>query len=384
MNPESLDYTKTYALTSAAGINPNPWANSITDVISITNSRSDFVKISDFIAIFKFRITGKANITDIVNMTVPGVAMFSHVSSTMNLGRPDGTTEVITQASQAGRGDAAYALQNIEYSYGKYNNNSKAEFLANPPIPISTSSFELRIPFKFLFDFAAMEDKYLLIEKLSIVYTWKSLLSVFQPPLNSPNFAITLSGIDYIYYTYTFHNPETIKKHLSIDMLSIPDRRMYVLKNTVLAGESTFSKNYSIPGIPVKMYYFFTSETPSSADGTAQGTYTLNPNDSAIVTQQQITAGDRIFPTNPIYNSKKSSTEQVGCLRHFDDFQKVSGHFDMDCDSILNYEEWLLNKRIYAVSLSGLPDGSNLNVNLTFDQPTTVLSNIVMVFVYKM
>jgi len=384
MDPESLDYTKTYALTSASGLNPNPWGNSITDVISITNSRSDFVRISDFVAIFKFRITGKANPGDTVNMTVPGVSMFSHVSSTINLGRADGTTEVITQASQAGRGDAAYALQSMNYSYGKYLNNRDPEFLATPPTGISKNTFEIRIPFKFLFDFAGLESKYLLIEKMSIIYTWKSLLNVFQPPLVSPNFAVLLTGIDYIYYTYRFLNPEVIKNHLSVDMLSVPDRRMFCLQNSIPAGESTFSKNYSLPGIPIKLYYFFTSETMSTADGITQGTYTLNPNDSSIVTQQQITAGDRIFPTNPIYNSKKTATEQVGCIRHFDDFQKVTNNFDMDNDCIMSFEEWLNNKRIYAVSLSGLPDGSNLNVNLVFDQPTTVKCNIVMVFVYKL
>ena len=125
------------------------------------------------------------------------------------------------------------------------------------------------------------------------------------------------------------------------------------------------------------------NKTASNAAGTVQGIYNMNPNDSSIVSNITITAGNKSFPVIQGYNSQKTAISQVNVIRHYDDLQKISDTWANNRDNILTFNSWLNTYRIYGVGLSGVTEANNLNVKIQFATPISTSCYITFAVIYN-
>lgn len=373
-----MSLEKSYCLQTAAGLIPYPWGNSTSDKITFGSDPTTLTKVNEISAIYKFQFQ---NITvgATVNITIPAAAFFTQFNTTVTYFTPEGLhTESFSSTS--GRGDVAFMQQLMDYSGYKFIDNSAPEILNTPPTPITLTNWEMRVPFKIIHDFAEIEDKYLAIKEMGITVTWVPLLQAFQPPITSPNFNVQLTGIDYIYSSYQVKDLSIIRDH---NFLSPPKTHIYTFQDFVPAGSGVYSKTLSPPGIPLKVYFYLLNKTANSPDGLTQGIYNLNPNDSSIINNITITAGNKSFPVIQGYNSQKTAVSQLNVIRHFDDLQKISDTWANNRDNILTFSSWLNTFRIYGVGLSGVTESNNLNVKLQFAEPPTVSCYITFAVIYN-
>lgn len=372
---------KTWCLKSATGINPNPWGSVITDTLTFNLGVNEFTQVNEITQVLKFKVTGKANVSDVYNITTPAIAWIKQINTQLEL-YSHGTSNTFTVDinSQTARGDVAYALQLEKYSYGNYYDNELIEFL-NVPTPQSLAQFDVARRFKFDIDWADKEDRLLPIKTMKLEYTWKPQSYIFQPPINSPNFLVSLLGIDYYYPKYKI--TQAIIREISPKKFNIPTTRIYSFQDTVLAGAGSYSKVITIPGSPIVGSYYFLQNTPSSQDGLIQGKYSLNPNDASIISSVRMECGGINFPVTSSYNSKKTATENVNWIRHYDDYQKLTCNWETKVDSIQTSQTWLNKNRIYKVGFSGIKNNSNISVNLEFAEQTLIDCNIIFFITYK-
>ena len=132
------------------------------------------------------------------------------------------------------------------------------------------------------------------------------------------------------------------------------------------------------------MLYYMLNKTTSTFDAVTQGVYNLNPNDSSIISNIQITAGNRSFPVIQAYNSVKTANSWVNVIRHFDEFQKICNNFDNDNNMFMGFNTWLNTYRIYAVGFSGLEEQTDILTLLTFASPTTTACYLTFAIVYEL
>ena len=371
-------FVKTWNLQSSSGINPYPWGSNISDTITLGNQPGMLTNVNEICMICRFTFQNTAAGATI-NITRPACAFFNQFQTNLSYHTREGV-DVISMTSTTGRGDVGYMLQLIDYSYGNFNNNTAIELL-QPPTATTLTSFEIRVPFKFILDFAETANKLLPIKTLQITTTWSTLNQLFFPAVSTPTFNVQLTGIDYIYPSYTITNPGIIKNP---DMLIPPKFRIFTFQDFLPSGNSTYSKTISCPGVPVKMLYYMLNKTTSTFDAVTQGVYSLNPNDSSIISNIQITAGNRSFPVIQAYNSVKTANSSINVIRHFDDFQKICNNFDNDNNMFMSFNTWLNNYRIYAVGFSGLEEQTDILTLLTFASPTTTACYLTFAIVYEL
>lgn len=353
----------------STGTFPNPWGGTTTDTISVCNDDSSLVHAYEMSLILRLQITGfTVTTTNFVNAIIPSMAFFPQLTYNVTYYTKSGT-ETIPYTSQIGRGDAGFAIANIDYSQNSYTNNKVPELLGPLPNAITSQNFEVGIPFKFLFDFATDKGKFLPIKTLQIQYSWSSLLQTFTPPTGAPNFNVQLLGIDYLWPIYRVNDVSLIK---SVDMITPPTERIWTLQDFIPVASQGYSKTLGIPGIPSKLYFFMLNKLPATADGLTPGVYDLTGgNPASIINTIQITSGDRTFPNIPIYGSVNTPpTNQTNIIRHYWEQQQLSDNWENDHNSILDFNTWLNTYRIYGVGFSGLSLESQLLVNLNFAAPT--------------
>jgi hypothetical protein len=351
---------------SALGTFATPWGSTTTDTITLSNSPQQLIDVSEGVMILRFQFSGIIPGTAI-NVGVPAIAFFSQLSTNITYYTKDGT-QTIDYSTLIGRGDVGYALQLIRYSQNSYTNN-KIPMLLSPPNAVTSTQWEMEIPFKFLHDWAADEDKLLPIKTLQVQYSWIQLLQAFTPPLSSPAFNCSLLGIDYVYPIVKLNNFSLIKDPEDIRP---PSTRLWTFQDQLPSGSGIYSKTVGMPGIPTKIYFFMLNKTLATSDGTIPVVYNQNPNDASIVNSITITAGDRTFPIIPQYFSiNNPPTAQTNIIRHYVEQQQINDNWENDKNSFLDFSTWLTTNRIYAVHLTGLTLASQLLVNITFATPTT-------------
>lgn len=351
-----------WVLTSATGVNPSMWGSTITDTITFNLNPDQFTDVNEITQIIKLRVTGKANATDIVNITTPAEAWVSQTNTALNM-YSYGTQQTYTTQMNTNTpsGIVAYVKQLGEYSYGNFYDNELIEVLTTP-YPISLLKFDVCRKPKFDLDFAAKENKYLSIKTITLGYTWYPQSLLFQPPVASPNFQVVVDGIDYIYPKYTIM-PD-IMREIDPVRFQVPVTRTYIQSVALVAGTTTISVTITPPGVPKDCTYFLLQHTSNSQDGLVQGVFSLNPNDSSIVKSVIFNTGGKNFPVTSAYNSVKTATENANWIRHYDDYQKLSGNWSNKKDSIQTAQTWLNKNRIYKVGFAGVSSGCTISVTL--------------------
>lgn len=368
---------KIYTKQSSAGTFPNPWSGSISDTVSLSDDPKTLVSVSEAVIILRFQFAGITPGTPI-NVGVPAIGFFSQVVSNVTYFTSTGA-EVKNYSSQNGRGDAGYALQLIDYDSPSYLDN-KIPMLLSPPNSITSNQWEVSIPFKFLFDWAREEDKYLPIKTLQVQYSWIGLLNAMQPALSSPSFNCLLQGIDYLYPVIRIADFSIIRNP---DITVPPYQRVFVFEDGLPVGTTTYSKTIGCPGIAQKAYFWMLDKRPASADGTIAVTYNMNPNDASVISNIQITSGGKVFPTITAYNSiNVLPTARTNLIRPYTEFQQISENWDNDCSSFIDFSTWLSTNRIYGVGFSGLTKESQLLSNIQFSTAITTGCFLVWMVIY--
>lgn len=372
---------KEWCLTSSTGVNPNPWGNTISDTITFNLNEWQFTCVNEITQILKLQVENRVTSTSIYNITAPTISWAKQINTTLQLYSAfTKNTFVLDINSQSYRGDVGFVQELESYSYGAWKDNALIEFLETPT-PQTLAKFDAARKIKFDIDWAEKEDRLLPIKNIKLEYTWKSQPEIFQPPTATPTFTVKLLGIDYIYPRYTIK--PAIAPTINPKRFQVPTTRIYTISDLILTGAQSYSKVVTVPGPPIIGTYFFLRATASTQDGLVQGEYTLNPNDSAIVSNVRLECGGYNFPITSAYNSVKTATDVVNWIRHYDDYQKLSYNWDNKTDSIQTAQTWLNDNRIYKVGFSKIGDSSAISVNLEFAAPTTKDCRIVLYFTYK-
>jgi hypothetical protein len=367
-------------ITSPPGVNNNPWGIPINHTVTLSTSDTQLIKVNEIVLNMVFGFNGITAGTP-VSITVPGTGFFTQVGTTVEMFAAGNTFKTIVQQSTPGRGNVAYMQQLVEYSASNFQNNQRIELLGPFPVVTSMSGFEVRIPFKFLHDFAEIEDKLMPIHNIAFNASFLPLLNVFQPPfLQSSTFGVQLNQLEYYYTMYDVAGDTSMIR--SLEDLVPSNIRMGAVETPIVG--TVYNANVPCIGIPIKVFFYLLTQTASAFDGSSVGIYNLNQTDAAIVTSIQLQAGNVNFPTTAAYNSIKTPTLQTNINRHYTEFQIGARNFDNNSNSILSFDNWLNNYRIYCVTLSGLIANSNIQsiIKLGASIPAAPVTNIVFAIIF--
>ena len=273
----------------------------------------------------------------------PYISWITSYTITITFKGGKGEQRTVLYTGNNGRGDAGFIYTLIDQSSGRTEDVTMIQNL-NPPMTTSKLSLDATIPLRYLID-PLCTKRYLPISYFTIVPVFDTILNIFSPGANMPNFAATV-------VRYALEYPSYRVKSMP-GALMYPDPRLtFVNRKTYPINTSTILETLNVPGKLLRVFYFMVEQKTSLAAGGSPNPYNFNPNPSSVTTYHQINGAGCSFPLNPEYNAVFDLTAEVGIARHYEEFIQIINKNNPPSNTVISYTTWRDNYRIYAIEVN--------------------------------